>query len=219
MAFDICLVSGNDISREGLTHILESEGFDVVKSAETVRNLDLQHSERDALVVIDCPILSGQSDRVARTRSRYADARVVVLSDEYDPRTIVECFNAGAQGYVIKKMKSNRMVAALRLAALGEKVVPSDFVDMIGERGLDNEPSPSAEREIEDAKLSPREVDVLCCLMAGFPNKVIARQLDVCEATVKVHVKAILRKLNVRNRTQAALWANSRGIKEPALVS
>ena len=50
---------------------------------------------------------------------------------------------------------------------------------------------------------------MLCCLMAGYSNKVIARELDVCEATVKVHVKAILRKLNVNNRTQAAIWANS----------
>jgi two-component system nitrate/nitrite response regulator NarL len=55
--------------------------------------------------------------------------------------------------------------------------------------------------------------------MAGYPNKVIARKLDVCEATVKVHVKAILRKLNVCNRTQAALWANSHGIHEPVLSS
>ena len=219
MAFDLCLVSGNDISREGLTHILESEGFNVVKSAENVRNLELEYEDTDALVVIDCPMLSGQSERVARARDMHADARVVVLSDEYDPRTIVDCFNAGAQGYIIKKVKSNRMVAALRLAALGEKVVPSDFVDVIGGRGLESESSLNAEREIEDAKLSPREVDVLCCLMAGFPNKVIARQLDVCEATVKVHVKAILRKLNVRNRTQAALWANSHGIREPALAS
>ena len=64
---------------------------------------------------------------------------------------------------------------------------------------------------MEEAKLSVRERDVLCCLMAGYSNKVIARELDVCEATVKVHVKAILRKLDVSNRTQAAMWASTRG--------
>ena len=73
------------------------------------------------------------------------------------------------------------------------------------------------ENEIEDANLSPRERDVLCCLMAGYSNKVIARELDVCEATVKVHVKAILRKLDVRNRTQAAIWASTRGVTESNL--
>jgi two-component system nitrate/nitrite response regulator NarL len=70
------------------------------------------------------------------------------------------------------------------------------------------------ESGVEEANLSPREHDVLCCLMAGYSNKVIARELSVCEATVKVHVKAILRKLKVNNRTQAAIWASTRGYSD-----
>ena len=65
--------------------------------------------------------------------------------------------------------------------------------------------------ELGSLSAAARERDVLGCLMAGYSNKVIARELDVCEATVKVHVKAILRKLDVSNRTQAAIWASTRG--------
>jgi two-component system nitrate/nitrite response regulator NarL len=139
---------------------------------------------------------------------------VIVLSNYFDLQTMIECFTQGAQGYIINSVKSARLLAALRLAALGEKVVPSDFVDQIGCQPTDYSAPCSVESHIEEANLSPREVDVLCCLMAGYANKVIARKLDVCEATVKVHVKSILRKLNVRNRTQAAIWANSRHLSE-----
>jgi two-component system nitrate/nitrite response regulator NarL len=156
---------------------------------------------------------------IIHAREELPDSRIVVVSEQFDLKTVIDCLNAGAAGYVIRSMKSMRMIAALRLVALGEKVVPSEFVDTIGGCGIEHALNSDAEQEFEVAKLSPRELDVLCCLMAGYPNKVIARRLDVCEATVKVHVKAILRKLNVRNRTQAALWANSHGVNESVLIA
>jgi two-component system nitrate/nitrite response regulator NarL len=61
-----------------------------------------------------------------------------------------------------------------------------------------------------DRKLSPREIQILNCLKEGAPNKAIARKLDITEATIKVHVKAILRKIGASNRTQAAMWASKR---------
>lgn len=217
MHFDVCLACKSDISREGLCHILRNEGFNVLFSGESIEDLVAGVSATDFLTILDCAALSGQADMVARARDELPDSRIVMVSDRFDPKTVIDCLNAGVSGYIIKSSKSIRMVAALRLVALGEKVVPSDFVDTLGGCGIEHAISLDADHEIEEAKLSPRELDVLCCLMAGYPNKVIARQLDVCEATVKVHVKAILRKLNVRNRTQAALWANSHGINEAVL--
>ena len=64
-----------------------------------------------------------------------------------------------------------------------------------------------------DVNLSEREIEILRCLILGYANKVISRRLDISEATVKVHVKAILRKLRVSNRTQAAIWAVKRGLE------
>jgi two-component system nitrate/nitrite response regulator NarL len=209
----------DDISREGLTFILEKEGFNILQSGESVDDLTCTTSAAEFLTILDCGTLVGQPGAVQRARERLSASRVVVVSDKFDLNTVIDCFNVGAHGYIIRSAKSNRMIAALRLVALGEKVVPSDFVETIGGYGIEHVMNPEAGHEMEAAKLSPRELDVLCCLMAGYPNKVIARKLDVCEATVKVHVKAILRKLNVCNRTQAALWANSHGIHEPVLSS
>jgi two-component system nitrate/nitrite response regulator NarL len=116
-------------------------------------------------------------------------------------------------------MKSQPLMTALRLVSLGEKVMPSDLVEALEHQQLSG-PSPLLpENEVVNASLSPRERDVLCGLMAGYPNKTIARQLDVCEATVKVHVKAILRKLKVRNRTQAAIWASHNGLHVSKQIS
>lgn len=219
MPSEICLVCPNDISREGLSHILESEDFHVINSFENIDEISDTSSLSDALFIIDCISPEEQPRAVEVILSHAPSSRVVVLSETFDMKTMIECFNAGAQGYIIRTMKSPRLLAALRLAALGEKVVPSDFIDVLGSHPIEYSMPSSVENEIHDANLSPREMDVLCCLMAGYSNKVIARQLDVCEATVKVHVKSILRKLNVHNRTQAAIWANSRGISDANCVS
>jgi two-component system nitrate/nitrite response regulator NarL len=219
MASNVCLVSQNDISREGLVHILQDEGFAVLGAFENIDCIEDHSFPSDSLIIIDCPCSIEQPVGVESIRSRFPSAKVIVLSEHFDVKTMIECFNLGAQGYIIRSMKSARLLAALRLAAVGEKVVPSDFVDVLGCQIADYSAPGAVESDIEEANLSPRELDVLCCLMAGYSNKVIARQLDVCEATVKVHVKSILRKLNVRNRTQAAIWASSRRLTESYCVS
>ena len=93
---------------------------------------------------------------------------------------------------------------------MGEKVLPSQLAD--------NLPSylPQVERECETTlrrlNLSPQEVAILRCLTMGYPNKVVSRYLDISEIRVKAHVKAVLRKISVRNRTQAAIWAANNGL-------
>lgn len=214
MSIDICLVSSNDISREGMALILDKEGFNVLSSWESVDELASEKSDTDFITVLDCASLANQASAVECARTSLPNSRLVVISEQFDLKTVIDCLSAGVQGYILKSTRSTRMLAALRLVALGEKVVPSDFVDTVSTCGIERGIGADFDQEIEEAKLSPREMDVLCCLMAGYANKVIARKLDVCEATIKVHVKAILRKLQVHNRTQAALWANTHGINE-----
>jgi two-component system, NarL family, nitrate/nitrite response regulator NarL len=219
VSIDVCLVSSNDISREGMALILDKEGFNVLSSWESVDELESEKSVTDFITILDCGSLSSQLGTVESARISLPNSRLVVVSEQFDLKTVIDCLSAGVHGYIIKSTRSTRMLAALRLVALGEKVVPSDFVDTVSECGIERAICTDFDQEVEEAKLSPREMDVLCCLMAGYANKVIARKLEVCEATVKVHVKAILRKLHVHNRTQAALWANTHGINETVLLS
>jgi two-component system, NarL family, nitrate/nitrite response regulator NarL len=219
VSINVCLVSSNDISREGLALILEKEGFSVLSCWESVEELASLEDANDFITILDCGSLTNQLVEVESARKFVPNSRLVVISENFDLKTVIDCLNAGVHGYIIKSTRSTRLLAALRLVALGEKVVPSDFVDTVSEGGIERTIGADFDHEVEEAKLSPRELDVLCCLMAGYANKVIARKLEVCEATVKVHVKAILRKLHVHNRTQAALWANTHGINETVLIS
>jgi two-component system nitrate/nitrite response regulator NarL len=124
---------------------------------------------------------------------------------------------AGANGFCSTSSAPHMLINLLKLVALGELVIPSVMLQsLLVEASAHQE----QRRQIGNAgpkvlddrvnKLSPREADVLRGIMSGAPNKVIARQFDVSEATVKIHVKAILRKIGAANRTQAALWASDR---------
>ena len=216
---NVILFCQNDISRFGLTQILTSGGFDVEGHSGDISNPEeFPDIKADDLVLVDSISPESQVPAIQAITSRSPGTKVIILAEEYDMQIMIECFDSGAQAYIVKSMKSERLIAALRLAALGEKIVPTDFVNFLGSQGMDFSVPSAVDDEIEKANLSPRELDVLCCLMAGYPNKVIARMLDVCEATVKVHVKAILRKLNLRNRTQAAVWAQTRKLPNPPSI-
>ncbi|MGE4303080.1 MAG: LuxR C-terminal-related transcriptional regulator [Novosphingobium sp.] len=217
MSNRVCLVGTNEISREGLAHFLRSDGFDVFCSVARLDEIAEESISTPFLAVIDAPEPSHQCDSVEELRAFAPNAMVVILAERFDLETMVSCFNLGAQGYIVKSMRSQPLVTALRLVSLGEKVMPSDLANALDHRPAASPANNGGQSEIVSANLSPRERDVLCCLMAGYPNKHIARKLDVCEATVKVHVKAILRKLKVHNRTQAAIWANSNGLTENQL--
>jgi two-component system nitrate/nitrite response regulator NarL len=214
MYLDLCLISPSDISREGLSNILSQDGFSIVGSFRDAAEFDTEGLDQNVLVVVDHPSSEDQQDCISTVLERLPRAIVVVLAENFDLQEMMNCFDAGAQGYIIKSLKSGPLTAALKLAAIGEKVLPSALVDALDLKSSALRSPYEVATEVAKANLSPREHDVLCCLMAGYSNKVIARELMVCEATVKVHVKAILRKLKVSNRTQAAIWASSRGYSD-----
>nr|WP_272914659.1 response regulator transcription factor [Aurantiacibacter rhizosphaerae] len=125
---------------------------------------------------------------------------------------LIDAFEAGADGYILKNISCESLVNSLQLAACGEKVVPGELVKQLPQFAHATADQVKAEGELSDI-LSEREIATLRCLVMGYPNKVIARRLDIGEATVKVHVKAILRKLNVQNRTQAAICGVNYGVQ------
>ena len=235
MSDHVCVISANEISREGLAHLLSSEGFDVIYSGASIAEINEAMSSTQFIAVVDEPDPTQQCEAVYNLHASAPNAVAVILAETLDLDVMMSCFHAGARGYIVRATRAGPLMTALHMVAFGEKVMPSDLVDALDlrfpssrlnliESHLAVTPIQSIqvypeseyenENEIASAGLSPRERDVLCCLMAGYPNKLIARQLDVCEATVKVHVKAILRKLKVQNRTQAAIWASSIGLND-----
>ena len=119
------------------------------------------------------------------------------------------CLRMGARGYLLSTISKDALIHSLALIRLGETVFPSDLAHalMSGGDGLND-----AGEQRRLTELTLREVDILQCLTEGLSNKQIARRLGIREATVKIHVKSLIGKLGVANRTQAALWGVRAGV-------
>ena len=200
----------NPIYREGLVKVLsEALGVDCLGFG----SIDLMLGSatdgwKRALVLLDfdgnCTIAA---NCIAHLRNRFPQFVVVVMSEHYNDDHILRAFRAGARGYILKQTNCEAIIKSIQLVCLGERVYPSQLVEALSS----TEPPDALSMRIANAfldVLSPREVEVLAVLCEGQSNKLIARRCGITEATVKVHVKAILRKLKARNRTEAAVWAH-----------
>jgi two-component system nitrate/nitrite response regulator NarL len=205
----IFLVEANRLSREGMSRLFLGSDFMVVGEAgnahDAIQGMAALDNPPD-LILIDPVEDSGTA--LAALRTAAPEARIVVLTDELCTRRLSNALNAGAQGYLLKNIAPNALMQSLHLVTLGEKVLPTNLADLLmAGRRL---PMPSSGPGAQ-AGLSQREVEVLRHLMTGASNKLIARTLNITEATVKVHLKSLLRKINAANRTQAAMWALNNG--------
>lgn len=206
----LLLVDDQALFREGL-HVLLSvqPDFEVVGEASNGQEA-LRQAERlqPDIVLMDLrmPILDG----VAATRQLRAilpDCRVIVLTTFDDDEYVFDGLRAGAIGYLLKDVPSEKLYEAIRTAARGESFLqPSIAAKVVSEFArLTQRPIPSSHMAIE--QLSEREVEILHFIEKGASNKEIARELVLAEGTVKNHVTNILSKLGLRDRTQAAIYA------------
>jgi two-component system, NarL family, nitrate/nitrite response regulator NarL len=156
----------------------------------------------------------GAVELIKELKAQCPTGRIVVLADQFELSAMISARHAGTDGFCLTTIGRDVLVKSLELVMLEEFVLPSSLVlSMMDDvfryretRLADGVTSPKGSA-LQIRKLSDREAEILCCLKEGAPNKVIARKLHLAEATVKVHVKAILRKIGVGNRTQAAIWA------------
>jgi two-component system nitrate/nitrite response regulator NarL len=150
------------------------------------------------------------------------------VADQYRLGELISAFRAGANGYFVDIMTCDVFTKSMELVIMGETIFPPAFLSfvldpegaLLGEaapRGENNQAMPIRTKDTFAPQLSTREKLILRCLIEGDSNKCIARKINIAEATVKVHVKAILRKIRVQNRTQAAIWGmNNETLTRPA---
>jgi two-component system, NarL family, nitrate/nitrite response regulator NarL len=227
--FSIILIGPHVLLREGLTHILSDAHFRIAASAASLEDVTANVGQRnDRLFLIiesngDANIALAQ---IKIFKEQHPDGRVAVLGNRQRSAEMVAAFQSGANAYFDSEEKSDAFIKALELVMLGETILPPELLFYVrhpqGEERYQRiehypeEPGPrtAAASELEWPQLSFRENCILRCIVEGASNKVIARKIDITEATVKVHVKAILRKVRVRNRTQAAIWAMKHSAQE-----
>jgi two-component system nitrate/nitrite response regulator NarL len=168
------------------------------------------------LVILDSNVLEDRVEKtVSALRQTLTNARIVVLGNSERPQILLECFSAGVDGCLLRDISGAALVESLDLILLGERVFPAQLLTM-AMRGDTSFGTRRTSPAVSEARLSERELHILRYLVSGYANKVIANRLDVTEATVKVHLKSILRKIKAQNRTQAAIWALNQGLEANA---
>jgi DNA-binding NarL/FixJ family response regulator len=140
-------------------------------------------------------------------RVRLPGASTVVLADREEVDEVNRALTLGVRGYIPTSVECGVMVAALRLISAGGTFVPANALRSTAAKP-DDQPEGERQRRSDGLDLTPRELSVIDLLREGKPNKLIGRELEMQESTVKVHVRNILKKLNAKNRTHAAFVAN-----------
>jgi two-component system nitrate/nitrite response regulator NarL len=216
-AIPTALICDNALLRSGLQQILSGSLFAIVEAASITGPKRLQYcAPNTGLVIIEATQNTSRVLEVIRqVRERSPEARIVVLADRFDLEFVRSGHEAGVHGFCSAASDPAILIKALELVVLGESVLPFQVVRSIMDAAPQNQGQPLQRKatepklsDLKECKLSERETQVLIYLRQGAPNKIIARQFDLTEATIKVHVKAILRKIGAANRTQAAMWAS-----------
>ena len=159
------------------------------------------------LLDLDLPGLS-DTDALKAVREKLPLTPVVVLSGNDDGEKVQEILNLGAQGYIPKSTNADLLISSLKLVLSGGIYIPPEILSLTD---VKSDTLASNKPETLDTSLTPRQLEVLGKLIHGYSNKEIGRLLDMAESTVRVHIAAILKALNVTNRTQAALVAVQKG--------
>ncbi len=205
------IVDDHPVLREGLSALLgQTFAPSTVVSAcdvgEAFAALEA-HDDLDVIVLdLNMPGMAGM-DAISEFGRRRADLPIVVLSSSEDARDVRKAISLGALGYVSKSANQHALTAAIRLVLEGNVYIPPFLLNDLGtSAAAENEPV----REIH--RLTPRQIEILTLLSKGEPNRMIAQTLDLAEKTVKVHITAIFKILNVVNRTQAAAVGRAAGL-------
>ena len=212
----VLLVGPNKLSRAGLRRLFDGSPFTVIGEMSDVATLDVAADHdgvSDPEIAPDVALVEMPDDSdtvldvLERLEKIYPDTPAVVLNDTVCMATLAACLGAGAGGFLTKDITREALLRSLELVVLGETVFPTHLASLLAQGIGERQPASGD----NDCGLSDREVEIVQCLLRGESNKLIANRLSITEATIKVHIKSVLRKIKATNRTQAAIWAHSHG--------
>lgn len=202
----IFIIDDHPLFRKGLIQLLRAvDGFELVgEAASGAEGLVRVRKLRPDLLLLDLNMKEMSGLEVLKEIKRAdLDTRVVMVTVSDAAEDLVGALRAGADGYLLKDMEPEAMIEALKSAAAG-RIVVSDALTHLMAAALRKDSRPES---VSEAGLTDQEQRILEHIASGLSNKLIARSLGIAEGTVKVHVKHILRKLDLRSRVEAAVWA------------
>jgi len=204
----VLLIDDHALFRMGLVELLERRGIEVAAAVgDCAHGIELVSEASPDVVLLDMRMPEMTGIQVLRTlREGGASMPIVMLTTSRDESDVVQSLQGGANGYLLKDMEPDDLITALDSIVKGNTVVAPELT-MVLARAVQGEPPAIDDQQKNLADLTPREREILCLLAEGQSNKVIARNLGITDGTVKLHVKAILRKLEVHSRVEAAVIA------------
>ena len=210
----VLIIDDHTLFREGLESLLSRRQIDVVASVGNGNEgIRLVGELEPDIILLDMrmPDINGLAV-LSKLQEQGVKMPIAILTTSTDERDLVESLRTGARGYLLKDMEPDSLVIALRDIVDGNTVVAPTLAPVLAKVVQGNFP------ELEESNspfehLTPRETEILSLLAEGQSNKVIARNLGISDGTVKLHVKAILRKLNIHSRVEAAVLAVQHGMK------
>ena len=205
------IVDDHEIVREGLKTILRDDpDFEVVAESGSAEGLArLAQRTQPDVVLLDArlPGVSG-AEACRQLIAAHPDIAVLIVSSYSDDRLVEECIRAGAKGYVVKDIQRLSLKESIRAVHAGAGAVSPVIAAKVLNRLRTQEELASAE---PSSPLSDTQLEILRLIAAGFSNRQIASRIHLSENTVKSHIQAIFRKLDVGNRVEAALRASNEG--------
>lgn len=213
----ILLIDDHTLFRAGLADLLKRRGIEIVAAVgRGDEGIPLIKELNPDIVLLDMrmPEMDGHAV-LKQIKKLYPKQRVVMLTTSAEEKDLIESLRNGAQGYLLKDMEADELVVALRDIISGKTIVAGDLSHVLA-KVVQGDTMEVEEEEDPFSELTPREYEILGLLAKGQTNKVIARNLGISDGTVKLHVKAILRKLNINSRITAAVMAVEHGLKKRA---
>ncbi len=208
----IVLVDDQPLVRNGIASLLEARGHVVVAEAgDGQAGLEAVRKTHPELVLMDLrmPVMDGlEATRLLKTE--FPDLRIVILTVSDDERDLMEAVESGAHGYLLKDLEAEEFFEALDAVEHGESVMPARLARHLWSEFQRLSTQGAGPRPDADHALTDREWEVLRLVAAGHTNREVAERLSISENTVKFHMRGILDKLHLRNRTEVTAWAAAR---------
>lgn len=211
----IALIDDHNLFRSGIKALLSrQENFEIIgEAADGLSGVKLVEQMKPDIVLLDLdmPIMNGR-ETLAQILSVRPEQGVVMLTVSEDSEDLTECMRLGARGFLLKNIDAEFLVDCIKRAVDGDNVFSPEMTAQLVQSLI--RPHNVSTGSALDT-LTPRELEILGHLAAGYSNKIIARQLDLAESTIKVHVQNILRKLELSSRVQAAVYAVQHKVTQP----
>ncbi|HEQ1859250.1 TPA: two-component system response regulator NarL [Providencia alcalifaciens] len=201
----ILLIDDHPMLRNGVKQLISLEpSLQVIGEAgDGKTGIQIAEEQDPDLILLDLnmPGMNG-FETLDELRKRELSGRIILFTVSNYSDDLISALKRGADGYLLKDMEPEELIIALKEAASGKMVVSPTLTSVLAESLRENQ----SQSESDAIALTPRESDILELIAQGLSNKMIARNLDIAESTVKVHVKHLLKKLNLKSRVEAAVW-------------